>query len=539
MRESRSFRRWLTPVVLLFVMSSTPSAQGKSSFAPTVTCGATPPNPLRSDFNNDEYADAAIGIYSENIGSTADAGGANVVYGSVDGLQTVDPVDQFWQQGADDVNDTPEQGDLFGKTVGAGDFNGDGYADLAVGAYGENDNAGVVHILYGGSGGLFAPSGSNEEFFHQGRFSPPGDGNEDFDDFGIALAAGDFNGDGYDDLAIGADGEDVDPGTEVANAGAIYVLNGSTNGLTTTAQFWYQGKDGEVAGNLAVDDYFGRALAARDFNDDGYADLAIGTEEDDVGLVANAGSVNVLYGSAGGLTATGDVLFTQDTNGMAGDGAESHDLFGRELAVGDFNGNGYDDLAIGAKSENVGTAPGAGATNVVFGSSSGLGTSGSLFIHQNVTGISDAVEQDDWLGRGLAAGDFDGDGDDDLAIGVYREEGSSLTDPGALHVLEGDGTSPLTVEDAFWAESALGGTAETNDNLARGLGSADYNGDGCEDLIIGIFNQDVGGATNAGGAYVLLGSDSGLVVSTSYLWAQDQLIDDGAEPYDGFGWEFG
>jgi hypothetical protein len=200
------------------------------------------------------------------------------------------------------------------------DFNGDGAADLAIGAPGENSSSGVVHVLYGSGTGLAA---AGSQLWSQ---NSPGiaDVAEPGDLFGFTLAAGDFNGDTRADLAIGAPGEN-------SFAGVVHVLYGSSpGGLTATgSQLWSQNSPG-IAGGAEPDDIFGEAVAAGDFNGDTRADLAIGAPLENAG----AGVVHVLYGSSpGGLTATGSQLWSQNSPGIAG-GAEDFDVFGETLAAG-------------------------------------------------------------------------------------------------------------------------------------------------------------------------------------------------------------
>jgi hypothetical protein len=182
--------------------------------------------------------------------------------------------------------------------VGA-DFDNDGFADLAVGVPGESVGSeftiGAVNVLYGTGGGLRGTGA--QAFFQVGGVV------EDGDQFGSALAAGDFNHDGFDDLAVGAPFEDVGG---ASNAGAVSVLYGSGSGLTTSGGRLFT----QVAGTVEAGDLFGFALAAGDFNNNGFADLAAGAPWERVGSLGQAGAVSVIPGSASGLTATGGQLFT-------------------------------------------------------------------------------------------------------------------------------------------------------------------------------------------------------------------------------------
>jgi hypothetical protein len=138
-----------------------------------------------------------------------------------------------------------------------------------------------------------------------------------------------------------------------------------------------------------------------DFNHDGFADLAVGVPQDQPGGLA--GAVNVLYGSASGLSGSGSQYFTQNTRGV-GSSAEIFDAFGAALAGGDFNNDGAGDLAVGAPRESLGSiVDRAGAVNVLYGSAGGFSGTGSQFFTQETPGVGGSAENNDLFGFALAA----------------------------------------------------------------------------------------------------------------------------------------
>jgi hypothetical protein len=178
------------------------------------------------------------------------------------------------------------------------------------------------------------------------------------------------------------------------------VLHGSAGGLTAVDdQFWTQNTVG-ILGATALDDSFGQVLAVGDFDNDGFDDLAIGVPNDDVGAISSAGAVNVLYGSAAGLTNIGDQIWTENSPGVLG-AAEANDHFGGALSVGDYDGDGFDDLAIGTSFENVGALGNAGAATVLYGSAAGLTSVGDQLWTQNGFGVLGSAEGGDGFGGGL------------------------------------------------------------------------------------------------------------------------------------------
>jgi hypothetical protein len=191
--------------------------------------------------------------------------------------------------------------------------------------------------------------------------------------------------------------------------------------LTLAAQFWSQNSTG-ISGGSEAHEQCGFSLASGDINRDGFADLVWGYPGEDVGTVEDAGAVNVVFGSRAGLTATGNRFLSQDTTNVP-DSAEDSDGCGTTVAVGDFNEDDFDDVARGCPREDIVFFLDHGGINVVFGVSSGISGSDALFIHQTHGQESSAeLEAFDLCGQALSTGDFNNEGNDDLAIGCPGED---------------------------------------------------------------------------------------------------------------------
>jgi FG-GAP repeat/FG-GAP-like repeat len=317
------------------------------------------------------------------------------------------------------IGDRAEADDWFGFALTTGDFDGNGYPDLAVGVPHQDINgkvnAGAVHVIYARSGGLSATGNTVWTQDSWGIY----DQAESEDLFGMAVAAGDINGDDIDDLVVGAPLETL----VYLYQGAVNVIRGSSGGLTATNDHFLSISNGGQFSRAQL----GNALATGDINGDGFADIAIGAPQglDTVGFMA------IAYGGPGGPSA----LFV---HWQIVDPAEVGDQFGYSLAIGDFNRDGFGDVAVGAPGEEISGLLNVGAVTVFYGEP-GFALNRQEIWHQNTYGVEDKIEARDLFGSALAVGDYNADGYPDLAIGVPWEDVGSIREAGAVNVILGTG----------------------------------------------------------------------------------------------------
>jgi len=446
----------------------------------------------RGDFDGDGFVDLAIGVPNASAGGVGWAGGVIVVYGSRSGLDA--RRQDFWSQDGP-ILGGPEAGDSCGVSVAAGDFDGDGNDDLAFGCYGEAIGSisavGAVNVIYGTPNGLH-PDGN--QMWHQ-DVSGVGGGAEANDRFGVSVAAGDFDGDGRDDLAIGVMWEAL--GT-TAGAGAVQVLWGSPGaGLTASGDQWID-RDSLGMGGAAENESFGRVLAVGNFDGDPYDDLAIGVPTDSRD-VTRGGSLQIVPGTGSGLNTAGNTTWRLTSPG-------GYDSFATSLAVGDFDGDQLDDLAAGAPGRAVGSSSGAGAVLVLYGTGSGLSWTRSRMLEQGIDGIAGPTGADAGFGKGLGAGDLDGDTADDLVIGARYADADGLETSGSIHVVHGSTTFGLTgARDAIWTRSQLGnaGPPREGDLFGFEVALGDFNDGGTADIAVSARERSVSGVDQAGDVVVV------------------------------------
>ncbi|MDB4929426.1 MAG: type sorting protein, partial [Myxococcaceae bacterium] len=419
------------------------------------------------DVNGDGFDDVVVGAEQPDLGGRDNPGVVRVYLGSAAGLAASE---SRYLPGA-------VAGDRFGHAVsGAGDLDGDGYADLVVGAPDASPagrtRAGTASVYLGGESGLAATPAVVLA------------GDAPGDSFGTAVAgAGDVNGDGYGDLVVGASRASAG-GRHLA--GAASVFHGGASGVAAVAARVIEGD--------AVGDLLGERVAgAGDVNGDGYGDLVVGAYNANRGadpVRGTTGAASVFQGSAEGIPSTPAAVY---------EGVAAADQFGASVgSAGDVNGDGYGDVVVGASTGSRAGGVRAGTASVFHGSAAGLAATAAVVFW--------GAARNDYFGSAAAgAGDVDGDGYGDLVIGAYLASPGARASAGTASVFHGSAAGlAATATEVLEGRFAL-------DRFGHAVsGAGDVDGDGHGDLVIGAYNAVAGALGRVGTVSVFRGSKSGL-----------------------------
>lgn len=434
----------ITPVRLTAATAVTAALTAGLLAVPATATAAPAPSRLSGDFDGDGYRDVAVAAPAATVGGKKWAGQVVVTYGTGQGLDSTARRSVI-SQDSPGVPGAAEKNDEFGSRLAVADLNGDGYSDLAVSApkekVGRKEDAGALVIVWGSRKGL---SGATTVKNPQPLWGSC---------FGIGLAAADFTGDGKPDLAVAAQS---DTGR---NAYRIRLIRGP---------FTQQGRTGKVTTYQAPLERPG--LTAGHVNGDKKADL-------------------IVTGLQTGKDVLGAAVFYKGTASGLAKGAKLR--AGTTAAVGDLDGDGYGDIALGNPDEPDVEPSGSkgGEISVVYGTKSGPSKTRRKTLTQSSAGVPGASATGDGFGSAVAIGDFDGDRRADLAVGVpgktYGED-PYLYGAGGVVYLRGSASGLTTAGATAVHQDSAGvpGKREADNTFGEALLATDVNGDGRADLTI-------------------------------------------------------
>lgn len=464
-----------------------------------------------------EYDTDGDGI-GDSIDSDIDGDGIQNIYDAHPDMQD----EEMWSRRDVDLGDFgtgfigEDAGDWAGYCVaGAGDVNGDGYDDILIGAYKDEDGgaeAGQTYLFLGNSSGW-----SGNTIISNADASWWGESAYDYSGYSVA-GAGDVNGDGYDDILIGAYGDD-DGG---ALAGQTYLILGKGSGWEMDADL--SDADASFIGEGGGDNAGRRVAGAGDVNNDGYDDILIGSYWNSGGG-GTAGQTYLIFGKSAGWEM--DVALANVDASFLGE--NGLDYSGGAIAgTGDVNGDGFDDILIGASGNDEG-GNSAGQTYLIFGSSSGWIMDFEL-TNASASFIGEAA--DDTAGYSVSgAGDVDGDGYDDILIGAKGNDDGGVGS-GQAYLIFGK-TSGWVMDFNLTNASASFIGEDTNDLAGDSVsGAGDVNGDGYADILIGAYGDDDGGSS-AGHSYLVFGKPSGWTANFELSNASASFIGEDASDFSG------
>ena len=443
------------------------------------------------DFDADGHLELVIGAPDEDFGGALiNTGAVHVLQGR--GLAFATAGDRFFEQTNSPGAGASEPDDHFGAALAVGDFDGDGYDDLAVGTpdegfvaaghcgeFGLCNGFGVVQIQWGGANGL----GNHFDTFN---FLDLGLVSLDSGAFalrmGTALAAGDGDGDGLFELAIGIPNASV--GGD-ARAGVVAIFEGTADRTFVDVGRIHRLSD---SGN---NDHIGTTTAFGHFQRTDEPYFVGGGPDSDIGVDNDAGVVAQQSTSLGSPRPDLDQV-------DVGGGNQDNDFFGGALAVGDFDRDGVDDLAIGAPGNDHGGENDAGTVFIAYGGgAAGLPTGGHQVLGQS--DISSTDEANAKFGTALAAGDIDGDGFDDLLVGA---PGRGNDDRGFVYIFHGSNAGLVVSGSVVFSAPTIGGAAQANAHFGSVLAAGDIDGNGTAEVAIGVPQQNIGIALGAGEVFV-------------------------------------
>ena len=504
---SQEFPPSFTPSLLNGSKGFTFQGTDENSFSGTSVSGA-------GDINGDGLKDIIIGAFGADAEEQGEVGASYVIFGNPQGFPpTLGPMDLDGTNGF--IIRGVDENDNAGTSVSAaGDVNGDRLDDLIIGAnyagpLSISENPGESYIVFGRNTGFPAVFNLSDLDGSNGFIIRGIDAN---DFFGVSVSgAGDMNGDGFSDLIIGAPfAEEEEPEA----TGESYLIFGSDQGFPAVLNVSsLDGSNGFTFRGVSSEDYVGSQVSGiGDINGDGFDDVIAGSPFSEIRepLLVYSESY-VIFGGETDFPAVLTPLLLDGKNGFiiraSGESQSLGDSFDN---AGDVNGDGLNDLLIGAPAADPEGNKDAGKSYIIFGRNTDFPAVFDLTTLDGSNGLAImGVEENSFAGRSSSAGDIDGDGLSDVIILDRTADPEEVENRGKSFVVFGQSTDTLATFPLATLDGSNGFIIEEinqNDLIGSVSSLGDVNGDGLDDIIIGVPSADPNGVENAGESYIIFGA---------------------------------
>lgn len=483
------------------------------------------------DINNDHIDDILIGAPNANPNGSDNAGEVYLLFGRANWPNIIELSELNQSSSAEGVTikgvNADDQSGFF--VSNAGDINNDDIDDVLISAFRADTNTGSTYVVFGNS--------DLPEIIELSALNQPNSANgvtingiDDEDRSGSSIStAGDLNGDGIDDIVIGA--RFADPNDRL-DAGETYVVFGTSN-LPSVIELSTLSQPDSVAGavifGINESDYSGSVSNAGDINTDGFDDLLIGATGADANSNNATGITYVLFGDSNlpRNIQLSELNQSDHVNGLTINGVNDLDVSGYTVSsAGDVNDDSVDDLLIGADGADPNNQSRAGTSYVVFGGSNLPANIDLSALNQNSEAMGlvfNGINSDDFSGRRVSnAGDINSDGVADILIAARMADPNGRTQSGSSYLILGNSNLNGTIELSTinQADSATGITingANFTDFSGHSVSNAgDINNDGVDDFLISANNADPNDIDRAGQTYIIFGIEEGLIYRNGF-----------------------
>ncbi|NOG45168.1 MAG: tandem-95 repeat protein [Calditrichaeota bacterium] len=455
------------------------------------------------DINGDGFQDLIVAAYRNSANNRLNSGSVFIIFGKGSDSKAV--ISDLNNPANYDVRiDGIDKKNQLGRSVASGDLNNDNFDDILIGANTSNTNGKL------GSGSVFVIHGSANfglqkirDLEDQNNYSIRFDGALRNDRLGEKVLSGDVNGDGFDDIIMSAALANND---ESQDLGSIYIVYGNnSSGTGVILDLSESTSYNKVYTGSAKGDSLGASLAGGDLNGDGFIDLMVGAPYQNTDLRVDNGSIFIIYGKDENPNGLSLSLADQNNYDMRFYGTATNDVLGLSGVCSDFNGDGLDDMILGAAGSDFNSRNRSGSFYLINGSTLPVVEKDiDLTLVNNFNLRFDGAAADELLGLSVSSNDINGDGFHDLLFGSYYADYNDSTNSGSVYVIYGNNSYTsaelLDLQSSTNFDLRYDGTF-ASDNFGRSTSGVDFNADGFGDIVSSAFLATNNDSLESGSIY--------------------------------------